>query len=190
MRTKPFDIELFKNPFVLGAVGVLLLIGLIAVAFPKKNNKTENRLDKLESRLTDIEEIRLKTARIEEQRSNIEMLTDRVGKLETDINMLLEKLEKRSEIRKEAPKSGAAKPNPPAPKPHEKKVEASKPASKKADVSKARKAGGPRYHKVKSGETVYQIAGRYGLTVKELLRLNHLGNNPRLQPEQQLIVGY
>lgn len=187
MRTKPFDIELFKNPFVLGAVGVLLLIGLVAVAFPKKNNKTENRLDKLESRLTDIEEIRLKTARIEEQRSNIEMLTDRVSKLETDINMLIEKLEKRSEIRKEASKPAAAKPNPPASKP---KVEAAKPAPHKADISKARKSGGPKYHKVKAGETVYQIAGRYGLTVKELLRLNHLGNNPRLQPEQQLIVGY
>jgi membrane-bound lytic murein transglycosylase D len=189
MRTKPFDIELFKNPFVLGAVGVLLLIGLVAVAFPKKNNKTENRLDKLESRLTDIEEIRLKTGRIEEQRSNIEMLSDRIGKLETDMNMFLERLEKRSEIRKDAPKPASAKPNS-ASKPPEKKIEAAKPAPKKKESPKVHKAGGQKYHKVKAGETVYQIAGRYGLTVKELLRLNHLGANPRLQPEQQLIVGY
>ncbi|NJL59437.1 MAG: hypothetical protein HC887_07115 [Desulfobacteraceae bacterium] len=82
-------------------------------------------MDKLESRLTDIDEIRLKTGRIEEQRSNIEMLSDRVSKLETDINMLLEKLEKRSEIRKDAPKPASAKPNPPASKP-EKKIEADK----------------------------------------------------------------
>lgn len=158
--------------------------------FPKKNNKTENRLDKLESRLTDIDEIRLKTGRIEEQRSNIEMLSDRVSKVETDINMLLEKLEKRSEIRKDAPKPASVKPNPPASKP-EKKIEAAKKTStKKADSPKVRKAGGAKYHTVKAGETVYQIANRYGLTVKALLRLNHLGNNPGLKPEQQLIVGY
>lgn len=189
MRTKPFDLELFKNPFVMGAIGVLVLIGLVAVAFPKKNNKTENRLEKIESRLVDIEEIRLKTGRIEEQRSNIEMLTDRVGKLETDIKMLIERLEKRSEIRKETSKPAAAKP---ASKPPEKKIEAAKKAEKpaKARNEKPRKSGNPKYHKVKAGETLYQIASRYGLSAKELQKLNHLGAGERLRPEQQLIVGY
>lgn len=196
MRTKPFDLELFKNPFVMGAIGVLLLIGLVSVVFPKKSNKTDNRLEKIENRLADIEEIRLKTGRIDEQRSNIEMLTDRVGKLETDINMLIERLEKRSEIRKETSKPAAAKPGTPAAssKPPEKKVEAakktetSKPA--KARNDKQRKSGSPKYHKVKAGETLYQIANRYGLSAKELQKLNHLGAGASLRPEQQLIVGY
>jgi LysM repeat protein len=194
MKTmKPFNPDLMKNPFVLGIAGVMLLICLAVVAFPKKNNKTENRLEKLESKLSDYEEIRLKTGRIDEQHGSLEEMRAKVGKLETDINMLLEKLEKRSEIRPAKPSAARASEKPP------KKADTSKPAPKKAEVSKPakhpgdktpHKTGTTKYHKVRSGETLHQIATHYGLSVKDLQKLNHLGTNTKLSTNQQLIVGY
>jgi len=185
MKTiKPFDI---KNPFIWGAAGVLVLICLAVVVFPKKNSRAENRLEKLESRLSDVEEIRLKTGRIDEHNTNIEELKSRLAKVETDINMLIERLEKRSEIKPAKP--SAAKP---ADTSH-RKPEAAKPTPKKVEskpVKAPKKTGTPKYHKVKSGETMYQIASRYGLSVKDLQKLNHLGANPKLSTNQQLIVGY
>jgi hypothetical protein len=55
-----------------------------------------------------------------------------------------------------------------------------------AKVSK--KAAGNRYHIVKSGETLYQIGPRYGLTVKKLRQLNKLGDNDTIYPGQKLVV--
>ncbi|HAO22180.1 MAG: hypothetical protein BWK80_15115 [Desulfobacteraceae bacterium IS3] len=192
MKTiKPFSFDI-KNPFVWGAAGVLVLICLAVVIFPKKNSRAENRLEKLESRLSDVEEIRLKTGRIEEHNTNIEELKSRLAKVETDINMLIERLEKRSEIKPAKPSS--AKPaetshrKPEPARQTAKKVE-SKPVKAQSDKA-PKKTGTPKYHKVRSGETMYQIASRYGLSVKDLQKLNHLGNNPKLSTNQQLIVGY
>lgn len=193
MKTiKPFSFDI-KNPFVWGAAGVLVLICLVVVVFPKKNSKAENRLEKLESRLSDVEEIRLKTGRIDEQHTNIEELKSRLAQVETDIKMLIERLEKRSEIKPAKPspaKPAEASHRKPEPvKQTPKKVETAKPVKAQSDKA-PRRTGTPRYHKVKSGETMYQIASRYGLSVKALQELNHLGANPKLSTNQQLIVGY
>ena len=59
--------------------------------------------------------------------------------------------------------------------------------SKTATVSK--KTTGNRYHTVKPGETLYQIAPRYGLTIKKLRQLNKLGESYTIYPGQKLVVG-
>jgi len=59
--------------------------------------------------------------------------------------------------------------------------------SKTATVSK--KTTGNRYHTVKPGETLYQIAPRYGLTIKKLRQLNKLGESDTIYPGQKLVVG-
>jgi len=41
-----------------------------------------------------------------------------------------------------------------------------------------------KYHKVSKGETLYSIARKRGLTVKQLCDLNHLGKNARLKAGQ------
>jgi len=58
--------------------------------------------------------------------------------------------------------------------------------SKTATVSK--KTTGNRYHTVKPGETLYQIAPRYGLTIKKLRQLNKLGESDTIYPGQKLVV--
>jgi len=59
--------------------------------------------------------------------------------------------------------------------------------SKTATASK--KTTGNRYHTVKPGETLYQIAPRYGLTIKKLRQLNKLGESDTIYPGQKLVVG-
>ncbi len=44
-------------------------------------------------------------------------------------------------------------------------------------VKKRKKKSGPKNYKVRKGDTLYSISRRYGLTVKELKRLNRLKNN-------------
>ena len=46
-----------------------------------------------------------------------------------------------------------------------------------------------RYHLVRTGETLWGISRRYGLTVEELRRLNKLGPKAVIRPTQKLAIG-
>jgi lipoprotein NlpD len=50
-------------------------------------------------------------------------------------------------------------------------------------------AGGRDYHIVRSGETVYGIAGRYGLDYRDLAQWNRLGDGSLIYPGQRLRLG-
>ena len=45
------------------------------------------------------------------------------------------------------------------------------------------------FHKVRPGDTLYGIAGKYGLTVDQLRRYNNLGKNQGIRPGQKLRIG-
>lgn len=45
-----------------------------------------------------------------------------------------------------------------------------------------------RYYKVKKGDTVYGIAREYNLDPTQLLRLNGLGENDVIYPDQELVL--
>ena len=49
--------------------------------------------------------------------------------------------------------------------------------------------GKRRYHTVRSGETLWGISGRYGLTVEELRELNNFSPGGTIYPDQRLLVG-
>lgn len=44
------------------------------------------------------------------------------------------------------------------------------------------------YHRVSSGETLYGISRRYGLTVKDLRHLNKLSPEANIYPDQKLLI--
>jgi LysM repeat protein len=50
-------------------------------------------------------------------------------------------------------------------------------------------AGEPRYHAVKSGETLFRIAKRYGRSVSQLKEWNRLPDT-NIEVGQRLIVGF
>jgi LysM repeat protein len=49
--------------------------------------------------------------------------------------------------------------------------------------------GKKSYHTVRSGETLWGISRRYGLTVEELRSLNNFSPGGTIYPDQRLIVG-
>lgn len=57
---------------------------------------------------------------------------------------------------------------------------------KKTQTSPAPVKG--RFHTVSPGETLYGIAGKYGLTVDQLRRYNNLGKNQGIRPGQKLRI--
>ena len=46
----------------------------------------------------------------------------------------------------------------------------------------------PYYHEVQTGETLYRIARKYRLTVKQLLDTNDLNQNYRIYPGQKILI--
>ena len=46
-----------------------------------------------------------------------------------------------------------------------------------------------KYHEVSSGETLYSIGKRYGISVDQMQRLNDLGTKETIYPGQALVVG-
>lgn len=62
-------------------------------------------------------------------------------------------------------------------------------ARKKAEVVAKTKRYKPRYHRVQDGDTLWNIAQRYGgITIDQLKKMNHIRTNA-LRPGQKLIVG-
>ncbi|MVM35556.1 transglycosylase SLT domain-containing protein [Spirosoma sp. HMF4905] len=59
---------------------------------------------------------------------------------------------------------------------------------KKAEVLAKLKHYKPRYHRVQSGDTLWNIVQRYDLTIDQLKKMNHIKSNA-LRPGQKLIVG-
>ncbi|WP_332368672.1 lytic transglycosylase domain-containing protein [Spirosoma telluris] len=59
---------------------------------------------------------------------------------------------------------------------------------KKAEVLAKTNRYKPRYHRVQSGDTLWNIVQRYDLTIDQLKKMNHIKSNA-LRPGQKLIVG-
>jgi hypothetical protein len=51
------------------------------------------------------------------------------------------------------------------------------------------KTGETRYHLVRSGDTLWRISRRYGMTMEELRRLNKLAPGAVIYPDQKLSLG-
>ena len=65
---------------------------------------------------------------------------------------------------------------------------AERPTAAAAEPALAVGAGETREHVVRSGESLWQIAGRYGTTVEQLRRDNRLGRSSVLRPGQTLVI--
>jgi LysM repeat protein len=48
----------------------------------------------------------------------------------------------------------------------------------------------PQYHRVRKGESLYRIGRKYGVSIRELCRLNNISSNRAIHPGQKLIVGF
>lgn len=157
-------------------IGLLVVItGIIIMVFASGSDDDlykdkimglENRIQLLENQLADIRPALAK-------KSAVPDLAARLDRLETSIHSRMGQITGQiSSLKKQV----SAK----------KTVLRSKNKTSKSTEKTAAKV---RLHKVKPGDTLYDIARRYGVTVKQLKQWNKLSSSGRIYPGQKLKVG-
>ncbi|MFH1350036.1 MAG: LysM peptidoglycan-binding domain-containing protein [Pseudomonadota bacterium] len=168
---------------IIGA-GIVVLIIIFALFFGGGGDKTstENlapikmKLDLLEKRLAKIEVNEQNRDRLEgrinslhESISRLDKLAQRVDQLEKQKATVPSKTKTPTPVEKKSEITSKTKPSP---------------SVEKKPVSKATS----RTHEVKQGETLYQIAKKYGTSISELRRLNNLKQDQAIHPGQKILV--
>jgi LysM repeat protein len=160
-------------------IGFLILLILLLLLFARnKMARFENRINALENRVKSVEEKSQKLyamdggmAQIQEQFQTVEQLKARFDQSEQALTSRMDQISKDIEkLKQQMLDTGIRKAKP----------------SKTAKASKSTAKN--RYHIVKSGETLYTIGRRYGLTVKELKKINKLSDIGVIHPGQKLVI--
>jgi LysM repeat protein len=172
-RKSPSGFSPQGRPLVFWGLAILILIVLIGLFFGGGNNDVSEdlnsinaRLEQIEKRLAQLEGMEQKLSPLETQLKRIEQSTAKLDRSRESLGAQLNKLtQKIDRLEKKAP---------------------SAPAKTKVPHS-AREAEG-RYHKVRSGDTLYGIAKKYGISVNDLRRLNKLTEKQSIYPGQKVLV--
>jgi LysM repeat protein len=165
-----------KIPLSKLGIGFLILIILVLLLFARnKMAGFENRINALEQRVKSVEEkdrqldaIRYGMAKMGELSQSVEQLNVRLDHSEKSLTSRIDQISKAFDMFKQQMLAAGIR-----------KATSSK-TSKNMDRN--------RYHIVKSGETLYTIARRYGVTVKELQKINKLSGGGVLHPGQKLLI--
>jgi LysM repeat protein len=167
-----------RSPFskiILGA-GIVIVVLIVILLFRGGNNVTKeefkslgNRLDQIERRLAASEAAEKKISSFDSQFQTINQSLARLDGADRTLRERMDKVAQQMEK--------PATPPGPAPK-------ATTPPARKTQPSKSTS----RYHEVAPGETLFQIASKYGMSVEDLRRLNKIKSGQTLQPGQKLLV--
>jgi len=177
-RRSFLDFTSQQKPLILGGIGVLLMIVLIALFFGGGDTLSKKdlasfkaRLDLLDKRLTRIEGVELRVTSLEKKEKELEQSMAEADQSKRLLTQQYTTLSQRLDsLQKEKPLVPAKSKALIAPK--------------KKPTTLAKK----RFHEVRSGDTLYRIANKYGISVEELCRLNNIGQNAIIQPGQKLVV--
>lgn len=168
-----------KIPLSKFGIGFLVLLILLLLLFARNRiTEFQNRIDTLEKRVKRVEEKSIKVDAMDdgmmqfgEQSQTIKQLSDRLDRYETALTARMDKISKNFEnLQTQIPRTETGK-------------------AKFLKTEKTSKRGaGNRYHIVKSGETLYNIGRRYGVSVKELRMINKLTGSSVIHPGQKLVI--
>ena len=178
-RRKSFlDFTSQRKTLILGGIGVLLLIVLIALFFGGGDTLSKKdlasfkaRFDQLEDRITRFEGVELRVASLEKKEQELEQSMAEADRSKTLLTQQYTTLNQRLDSLQKA-----------------KTVVPAKSKALAVSQKKLTTLGKKRFHEVRSGDTLYRIANKYGISVKELCRLNNIGQNKIIQPGQKLVV--
>jgi len=168
-----------KIPLSKLGIGLFILLILLLLLFVRtKMTRFENRLNALEDRIKSVEEkgqkldaMRYAMAQIGEQSQSVEQLRTRLDRSEKTLTARMDQISKEFEnLKRQVLEAGIRKTK----------------SSKTAKIVKRPLKS--RYHIVKSGETLYTIGRRYGVTVKELQKINKLSGGKVIHPGQKLRI--
>ncbi len=168
-----------KIPLSKFGIGFLILLILLILLFARnRSTALENRIAALENSVKNLEQMVDKlnvvdnqVAQVWEQAQTFQQFKERFDRSEAALTSRMDQIViNLSSLQKQMSRVGTQKAK----------------TSKTAKVSK--KTIENRYHTVKPGETLYQIAPRYDLTIKKLRQLNKLGESDTIYPGQKLVI--
>jgi hypothetical protein len=161
---------------MLGGIGILLVIALVALLFRSGNDYDPSR--------DEFVIFEAKLSQLEAKIKHLEGLERRIGSLEERVRRPPFPLAGIQEMgsplaeKSEQPTRSLDRVDKAAPP-------TQTPSSTQKKPSSIRK---PRYHEVRSGETLYRIARNHGITVEELCRHNNISPEQPIHPGQRLMV--
>jgi LysM domain len=178
--------DLAKVPFLVG-IGALVLIIMMVFIFSGKGEPTkEDSFQDLEKRMVILEDRIVKMGKeledilkLERQNKRIDVFMDRYARLEADLSLKVDLLEKKldkiqrakKEVKKVKPKTLTKK--------QKKSAGSTEKSAKKINNT---------YHQVRAGETLYSISRQYGIAVNKLKALNRSITGDSIYPGQKLRV--
>jgi LysM repeat protein len=161
-------------PSIIAVAGFLILGILLIAALSRMQDLAEkkqlsalvSRLEQLERQLAGLADVDNQSGLSPTSQKQFDLLTERHNRLDSTVSAKMDLVIKALENQKQmpVPKKGLGKETP-------------------QPVKKETK---PKVHKVQTGETLYRISQRYGLTVEQLRDYNQLGVNPKIYPGQEL----
>jgi LysM repeat protein len=144
----------------LGAAILVLFIVLILRGSGKQDTTPlQSRIDQVENRLAMIDGNLRRVEALEDELKSLQQAQAGLEATGKSIDERLDKLAKQVE-----------------------KAQASTAAPRAAAQAKT------QVHEVRPGDTLYGIAGEYGITLNQLLRLNNLNRNATLRPGQKILI--
>jgi Tfp pilus assembly protein PilN len=178
--------DLVKLPFLVG-VGALVLIILMVFIFSGKGTLTsdgnyqdlEKRIGLLEERIAEMGNAMEDILRLEKRNKRIDVFMDRYARLEADLSLKVDLLEKKlnkiqsgpKEVKNLTPKTLAQK--------QQKKTSTSRASEEKINTA---------VHQVRAGDTLYGISRNYGISLDKLKALNPGLKGNSIYPGQKLRV--
>ena len=167
------------------AIIAVVCLVIIAILFSRSCGKTEpekadpvsDRLEKMEQNLLKYANLEQKISQLEQQTALLQKTTTKLEGSSTSLRQELEGINRELGTLKNR-LSPSEKTEAPAPAP----------APSKSTAAKSAATPDTRFHEVQKGETLFGIAAKYGLSVKELRALNSLSADQNIQPGQKLQV--
>ena len=179
-KKSAFRESLFRKieiPFLILGAGLIVLLVLFVISIFGKGRgldasqfaTLEKRLASMEDRLYKLEGVGGGQPHMEAQNLEIKQLQDKLEKIETAVSLRMDQIS--AEV-------------------FELQKKTSNVRLQKSPVAKTVKQPTKKqYHQVKSGETLYSIGRKYGVTIAQLLKLNNMRSDTIIHPGQKLVVG-
>jgi LysM repeat protein len=166
------------NPtFIIGGIGLVIIVILLVMVLAGPSDEVdrqqlqalEDRIQQLEKRITTTGVMDEALGRIDSNEKELSLIMERVDRFEgtvaTQIDQIIKELGK---LHQKAGSTPAAKVKTPPP-------------AAKSTLEKQTKV-----HEVRTGDTLYSISRRYGLTVDQLRTYNNIGKDTAIRPGQKL----
>lgn len=180
-RSGSFDSKSKRKFLILGGVVVLVLIVLI-VLLPRGNDKRSKgdllsiqaKLNHLEKKLTDINSMKDRMTLLEKRGEGLQQLAAEKDK---SVQNLSEELDKLSQKIDDVLQKRTV--------PVADKTEKPRVSQKQTTPTSSTKK---QYHLIRTGENLYRISLRYGISLDELCHLNNITEKQAIFPGQKLLV--